>query len=73
MSVQQTKGIAAKLAACEDLLHKLEGCGLISIAPTRENTELVADYLHEQGLNIASYHAGYEVEEKKETATRIYK
>lgn len=64
LSVLHTKGIVAKLAACEKLLHRLEGCGLIYCA-TRENTELVAEYLKEQGWNIASYHAGYETEEKK--------
>lgn len=64
LSVLQTKGMASKLAACEKLLQRLEGCGLIYCA-TRENTELVAEYLQQQGWNIASYHAGYETEEKK--------
>lgn len=64
LSVIKTKGIATKLAACEDLLHRLEGCGLIYCA-TRENTELVADYLSEKKLNVTSYHAGYEVDTKR--------
>lgn len=64
LSVLKTKGIAAKLAACEDLLHRFEGCGLIYCA-TRENTELVADFLQMQGLNVTSYHAGYEVDTKR--------
>jgi ATP-dependent DNA helicase RecQ len=63
LSVLHLKGVAAKLAACELLLKRLEGCGLIYCA-TRENTELVADYLLECGWNIASYHAGYESDEK---------
>ncbi|MEI8366548.1 MAG: RecQ family ATP-dependent DNA helicase [Parachlamydiaceae bacterium] len=64
LSVVHTRGIVAKLAACEKVLRHLNGCGLIYCA-TRENTEIVADYLREQGLNVASYHAGYEFEEKK--------
>ncbi|HEV8052934.1 MAG TPA: ATP-dependent DNA helicase RecQ [Parachlamydiaceae bacterium] len=65
LSVIRMKGIVKKLAACEELLNRLEGCGLIYCA-TRENTEMVAEYLQEQGLDVASYHAGYAVEEKKE-------
>lgn len=64
LSVILTKGMVAKLAACEKLLQHLDGCGLIYCA-TRENTEIVADYLQEQHLNVVSYHAGYEVEEKR--------
>lgn len=64
LSVQKAKGIPNKLAACEELLRNLEGCGLIYCA-TRENTELVADYLQQQGLNVTSYHAGYEADAKQ--------
>jgi ATP-dependent DNA helicase RecQ len=64
LSVIKTKGLSTKLAACEDLLRRLSGCGLIYCA-TRENTELVADYLQEQKLNVTSYHAGYETELKQ--------
>jgi ATP-dependent DNA helicase RecQ len=59
-----TRGIAYKLAACEELLKQLEGCGLIYCA-TRENTELVAGYLKEQGFPVTAYHAGYDVESKR--------
>ncbi len=65
LSVLKTKGLAAKLATCEELLKRIEGCGLIYCA-TRENTELVADYLRDGGLNVTSYHAGYEVEIKRQ-------
>lgn len=65
LSVYPVRGVAAKLAACEQLLHHLEGCGLIYCA-TRENTELVADYLKERKWNVASYHAGYGVDEKRQ-------
>lgn len=64
LSVLRAKGMAAKLAACEKLLKRLDGCGLIYCA-TRDNTELVANYLREQGLNVVSYHAGYEFEQKR--------
>lgn len=64
LSVINTNQIATKLATCETLLRKLEGCGLIYCA-TRENTELVADFLQSRGLNVVSYHAGYEVEDKR--------
>lgn len=65
LSLLKTKGIAEKLAACEDLLNRLNGCGLIYCA-TRENTELVADYLIEKGFSAASYHAGYEMGKKRQ-------
>ncbi|MFI5343861.1 MAG: RecQ family ATP-dependent DNA helicase, partial [Chlamydiales bacterium] len=61
----QTAGMAFKLAACEELLSKLEGCGLIYCA-TRDNTELVASYLKGQGFPVTAYHAGYEVESKRQ-------
>lgn len=64
LSVIKLKGVAHKLAACDDLLRQLDGTGLIYCA-TRENTELVADYLKSQNHHVASYHAGYEIEEKK--------
>ena len=46
-----------------NFLKSLDGCGLIYCA-TRENTELVADYLKLQGLSVTAYHAGYDSEEK---------
>lgn len=60
----QTSGLASKLAACEELLKELEGCGLIYCA-TRENTELVASYLQEQGFPVAAYHAGFDIDSKR--------
>ena len=72
LSVLKTKGTAVKLAACEDLLNQLEGCGLIYCA-TRENTELVADYLKYKGLNVSSYHAGYEMDRKRQLQEEFVK
>lgn len=64
LSTVSVKGIPAKLAACEQLLKQLEGSGLIYCA-TRENTEIVAEYLQQQGLNVSAYHAGYEMDQKR--------
>lgn len=59
LSVLHAEGMAAKLEFCKALLAKLPGQGLIYCA-TRENTELVAEY-----LGLAAYHAGLESEEKR--------
>lgn len=64
LSTIKCRGIAHKLAVVEELLMKLEGCGLIYCA-TRENCELVAEYLKEQGCPVPAYHAGFEQEEKR--------
>jgi ATP-dependent DNA helicase RecQ len=64
LSILPAAGTAAKLAICQTLLSKLTGHGLIYCA-TRENTELVADFLQEQKVSIIAYHAGLESEEKR--------
>jgi ATP-dependent DNA helicase RecQ len=64
LSVLPAEGCAAKLALCEMLLSKLNGHGLIYCA-TRENAELVAEYLEQRGVSITAYHAGLESEEKR--------
>lgn len=64
LSVFQSSGIASKLALCERLLNQVEGCGLVYCA-TRENCELVADYLKTQGIAVAAYHAGFDPLEKR--------
>jgi len=68
LSVLAAGGIAAKLFLCKDLLSRLEGSGLIYCA-TRENTELVAEYLQQEGVSIIAYHAGLESEEKRKIQT----
>ncbi len=65
LSVIKAHGIAHKLAICEGLLRKLEGCGLIYCS-TRENTELVAEYLKDNHFNVAAYHAGFETSQKRQ-------
>ncbi len=68
LSVLPVEGTPAKLTLCQLLLSKLSGHGLIYCA-TRENTELVAEYLQKQGLSIVAYHAGLESEEKRKIQT----
>lgn len=68
LSVLPVEGTAAKLALCQHLLSKLSGHGLIYCA-TRENAEIVAEYLQKQGLSIIAYHAGLEPEEKRRIQT----
>lgn len=64
LSVFPANGIGEKLSLCQTLLGQLQGHGLIYCA-TRENSELVAEYLGNQGLSIIAYHAGLESEEKR--------
>jgi ATP-dependent DNA helicase RecQ len=68
LSVISTQGIASKLLLCKTLLSRLEGTGLIYCA-TRENAELVAEYLQQQGLSTTAYHAGLTPEEKRKIQT----
>lgn len=63
LSVIQSRGTASKLATLTQLLPLLKGCGLIYCA-TRENTEIVAEYLTGQGIKAAAYHAGIETSQK---------
>lgn len=64
LSVIHLTGTATKLATLTHLLASLSGSGLIYCA-TRENTELVAQYLIAQGINAAAFHAGFETNEKR--------
>lgn len=64
LTAVKCQGIPYKLALCEELLVKLNGCGLTYCA-TRENCELVAEYLQEKGLPIKAYHAGFEQSDKR--------
>jgi ATP-dependent DNA helicase RecQ len=64
LAVLRVRGLPAKLAACAHLLSTVEGCGLIYCA-TRDNVELVAEFLQKQNLAVAPYHAGFESEEKR--------
>ncbi len=68
LSVFPVSGIATKLTFCKELLLHLEGSGLIYCS-TRENTELVAEYLQKEGLSVVPYHAGLESEKKRQIQT----
>jgi ATP-dependent DNA helicase RecQ len=68
LSTLFTSGLASKLSFCKMLLSQLEGSGLIYCA-TRENAEIVAEYLQTQGISIAAYHAGFDPEKKRELQT----
>jgi ATP-dependent DNA helicase RecQ len=65
LSVIRTTGTAPKLIALTHLLEQLQGSGLIYCA-TRENTEIVAEYLNGQGFNVQAYHAGIETSKKRQ-------
>ncbi|OGT52694.1 MAG: hypothetical protein A3E84_02710 [Gammaproteobacteria bacterium RIFCSPHIGHO2_12_FULL_42_13] len=61
--VVPTSGIAVKLATLMHLLSTFAGTGLVYCA-TRENTELVAEYLSGQGVKATAYHAGFDAQQK---------
>lgn len=65
LSVLHTPSITAKLAILPQLLKKLDGSGIIYCA-TRENTEVVAEYLSEQGIKTIAYHAGIDQQLKRQ-------
>jgi ATP-dependent DNA helicase RecQ len=52
------------LALLADMLPRLEGSGILYCA-TRENTEIVAEYLSQQGNDVVPYHAGYDPDRKR--------
>jgi ATP-dependent DNA helicase RecQ len=58
------RGLAAKLAACLDLLKTNEGSGLIYCS-TRESVELVAEFLQREQMSAAGYHAGFDPLDKQ--------
>jgi len=65
LSVFRVASLPSKLSACAQLLQQLDGVGLIYCA-TRENAEIVADYLQSTGVNAIAYHAGFLSEKKRE-------
>lgn len=65
LSVIAAAGTAMKLTTIENLLPSLQGTGLIYCA-TRENTELVANYLSMQGIKTTAYHAGIDAQHKRQ-------
>ncbi len=59
-----TPDMAHKLATLKKLIPMLPQPGLIYCA-TRDNTELVSDFLTEEGLDVPAYHAGKTPEQKE--------
>jgi ATP-dependent DNA helicase RecQ len=64
LSVQKLSGMAEKLAFLAELVPRLEGSGILYCA-TRENTEIVAEYLSQESTDVVAYHAGYDAERKR--------
>lgn len=64
LSVQPVSGMAEKLAYLTEKVPQLNGSGILYCA-TRENTEIVSDYLSQEGLDVAAYHAGFDPERKR--------
>jgi ATP-dependent DNA helicase RecQ len=64
LAAQKVTGMAEKLAFLAGLLPQLEGSGILYCA-TRENTEIVAEYLSQQGIDAVAYHAGYDAGRKR--------
>src|SRR5262249_44351411 len=65
LSVILASGVAQKLNLLLELLSQIQGCGLIYCA-TRENTELVAEFLISRNINAVAYHAGFTSEKKRQ-------
>lgn len=68
LSVRSVETFGAKLAWLLETLPQLEGPGLLYCA-TRDNTEVVAEYLSAHGLNVAAYHAGMDPDRKRRLQT----
>ncbi len=68
LSAIVASGVASKLSLCKILLERCQGSGVIYCS-TRENTELVAEYLQNEGISIIAYHAGLGSEEKRNIQT----
>lgn len=69
LSVLNAVGTSEKLVMIEKLLS-LEKCGQLKdggliYCATRENTEIVADYLKSRDMNAIAYHAGLSSEDKR--------
>jgi ATP-dependent DNA helicase RecQ len=65
LSVFNLSSIGEKLMMLAQLLNQLDGGGLIYCS-TRNNTEIVAEYLINNGHSAVAYHAGLEPDKKRE-------
>ena len=65
LSVMIAHDVSEKLSMVKQLLEQLEGNGIIYCA-TRDNTELVANFLQTQHIHVMAYHAGYQPQKKQQ-------
>ncbi len=64
LSIRPVQDLSEKLELLAEILPRWEGSGILYCS-TRENTEIVAEYLSKQGLDVVSYHAGYDPARKR--------
>ncbi len=64
LATHRVHGMGEKLAWLHDRLGRWEGVSLLYCA-TRDNTEMVAEYLAERGHRVAAYHAGLPPDRKR--------
>lgn len=64
LATHRVEGMGEKLAWLDDRLGTWEGISLLYCA-TRENTEIVAEYLAGRGHRVAAYHAGLPPDRKR--------
>ncbi len=72
LSVIPALGIAHKLNLILEILPQLSSRGIIYCA-TRENTELVAEFLLSREINAIAYHAGFTAETKRQIQDNFLK
>ena len=65
LGVLQVRSLSQKLARLDQILKENQGCGILYCA-TREQTEIVARFLQEQGHDVHAYHAGFDSSKKRQ-------
>jgi len=70
LAVRTVDTFGAKLAWLAAFVRQSQGPGLLYCA-TRDNTEVVAEYLQNTGLDVAAYHAGIGPDRKRELQERF--
>ncbi len=68
LHLRRVGSFAEKLQLLDAFLHQEPGCCLLYCA-TRENTDIVAEYLARRGHGVVGYHAGLAPERKKQLQT----